>query len=105
MDQKNEDSMQNDLRLKLKKSLIYHLITGVVIMFFVFVINAKMADIELAPKRFVAPILVGLVAGFLIFKNKEKVIISNVNLEKEVEKRTMDLKVANELLEEMKNAK
>lgn len=84
----------------IKFSLIVHLALGLATLLLVFFTSAFVNKLPITPKTLAPPILVGLVAGFLIWKSRVKIINTNLKLEQIIEKRTLDLQVANNMLED-----
>ncbi len=87
-------------RKRMVRSLVIHLATGILVLWGVFFVNATINNIPLGPRTVLMPTLVGSVSGYLIYRSKRKIIEANINLESIVAQRTMDLKVANDLLNE-----
>jgi len=95
----------NDNSLEANKSiyasLFIHLLGGIILLSIMFSIQAIANGIELSPQKFLVPNIVGIVSGLLIWKSKATLIRNNADLEKIVEQKTLDLKMANEMLSEM----
>lgn len=100
-DEIKEYNLSDEQKKFIKKSLFLHLTSGVLILTGMFILQSIITGIDISIKRFFLPNLVGVTAAFFIWKNKTKVLKANFALEKIIEKRTLDLRVANEMLEEI----
>lgn len=83
---------------KLRLSLVLHIIIGVLVLWGVFLASAMVNKLPISAKTLAPPTLVGLISGYLVYASKKKIIEANMNLENIVSQRTLDLKVANDLL-------
>ncbi|PLW79765.1 hypothetical protein C0585_06050 [Candidatus Woesearchaeota archaeon] len=85
----------------LKFSLFLHILIGLGVLLAVFFTSAIMNGIDITPRTLIPPIFVGTLSGFLIWQNKKKMVLLSLNLEKIIERRTMDLKAANKIAEDL----
>lgn len=99
-------STSHDDTKKMFKSRFIHVLIGGIALSFIFTMQAKLTNIPIIPQRYIVPFFVGILFGYFVWKSKNSLIIKNEELRLEVEKRTMELKIANDnLLVEIEKTK
>lgn len=78
-------------KISLKLSMLIHIIIGVIAIICIFLVQAKVNYLIIKPQMFIAPSFVGVVLGYVIWRNKERIIEQNINLDNIVKKRTKEL--------------